>query len=57
MKLLPSIHWSLGQCMLCMNCEAVFQTGPSSCPACTSNVITSLARFLSWKPEREATNA
>lgn len=43
-------HLPLARLALCLDCEACFEIGPSSCPACGSETWCPLARFLELRP-------
>lgn len=42
----PPLHFPLRKLALCLDCDACFQFGPRICPACGSETLASLARFL-----------
>jgi hypothetical protein len=45
-------HVPLRRLALCLDCEACFELGEDSCPACGSTTWTILARFLSGREPR-----
>ncbi len=56
----PPFHFPLRKLALCLDCDACFEFGPRICPACGSETLASLARFLqpvgrhSRAPRRDA---
>ncbi|MGH7390564.1 MAG: hypothetical protein ACREM3_14065 [Candidatus Rokuibacteriota bacterium] len=42
----PPLHFPLRKLALCLDCDACFEFGPRICPACGSETLASLARFL-----------
>lgn len=45
----PVVHFPLRLAMLCLQCEAVAKIAPA-CPACASEQIVPLERFLTKGP-------
>lgn len=45
------VHFPLKRSDLCLDCDAVFELA-GVCPACGSETVASLARFLEWAPEK-----
>ena len=41
-----ALHLPLARLALCLDCEATFEIGPDSCPACASRTWAPVARFL-----------
>jgi predicted amidophosphoribosyltransferase len=44
--LVPRVHLPLRRLALCIDCDAGFEIGSGTCPACGSKTWTSLSRFL-----------
>jgi len=42
----PPRHFPLRKLALCLDCDACFEFGPKTCPACGSETLAPLARFL-----------
>lgn len=42
----PPFHFPLKKLALCLDCDACFEFGPGTCPACGSETLAPLARFL-----------
>jgi hypothetical protein len=42
----PPVHFPLRKLALCLDCDACFEFGPGTCPACGSETLAPLARFL-----------
>jgi hypothetical protein len=46
----PSLHLPLRRLALCLDCEACFEIGVSSCPACGGDTWVLLSKFLDQGP-------
>jgi hypothetical protein len=46
----PSLHLPLRRLALCLDCEACFEIGTSSCPACGGDTWVLLSKFLDQGP-------
>jgi len=42
----PPLHFPLRKLALCLDCDACFEFGPPTCPACGSETLAPLARFF-----------
>lgn len=42
----PLLHFPLRKLALCLDCDACFEFGSSTCPACGSETLSPLARFF-----------
>ena len=47
----PSLHVPLRRLALCLDCEACFDVGTPSCPACSGDTWIPLARFIEQRPD------
>jgi hypothetical protein len=43
---LGTVHTPLARTALCLDCEACFEIGSETCPACGSRTWASVGRFL-----------
>jgi len=42
----PLLHFPFRRLAICLDCDACFELGPGSCPACGSGTLAPLARFF-----------
>jgi hypothetical protein len=46
MTIRPNVHVPLNRLALCADCEACFELGLETCPACSSRTWIPLSRFI-----------